>query len=117
MPLPADPVISSADVIAWSSLGAQVDAAALDDIVAAVDEFVRDIPAVILFVTKPDPVPDPFEWPRRYRVGARMLAARLYRRRNSAEGVATFSGEGVLYVRRNDPDIATLLRLNFETVS
>lgn len=116
MPLPVDPVVTSESVIAWSSLGSNVDAASLDDIVAAVDEFVRGIPAVVVFVTA-DPVPDPFPWPRRYVVGARMLAARLYRRRNSAEGVASFAAEGVLYVRRNDPDIVSLLRLNFETVA
>jgi hypothetical protein len=117
MPLPADPVVTAESVIAWSSLGSNVDTTSLIDIVAAVDEFVRGIPAVVVFVTLPDPVPDPFEWPRRYVVGARMLAARLYRRRNSAEGVASFASEGVLYVRRNDPDIVSLLRLNFETVS
>lgn len=116
MPLPADPVVTSESVIAWSSLGSNVDEASLADIVEAVDEFVRGIPAVVVFVSQ-DPAPDPFEWPRRYVVGARMLAARLYRRRNSAEGVASFASEGVLYVRRNDPDIVSLLRLNFETVA
>lgn len=116
MPLPTDPVVTAESVTAWSSLGVNVDAASLDDIVEAVDEFVRGIPAVNLFVAV-DPAPDPFPWPKRYVVGARMLAARLYRRRNSAEGVASFASEGVLYVRRNDPDIVSLLRLNFETVA
>jgi hypothetical protein len=42
-------------------------------------------------------------------LGARMLAARLYRRRSSPEGVATFTADGAAYVQRNDPDIAMLL--------
>jgi len=42
-------------------------------------------------------------------LGATMLAARLYRRRNSPEGVATFTADGAMYVQRNDPDVALLL--------
>lgn len=42
-------------------------------------------------------------------VGALMLAGRLYRRRQSLDGVATFTAEGAAYVQRNDPDIAMLL--------
>lgn len=42
-------------------------------------------------------------------LGATMLAARLYRRRNSPEGVATFTADGAVYVQRNDPDVAMLL--------
>jgi hypothetical protein len=41
--------------------------------------------------------------------GAKLLAARLDRRRNSPEGVATFTAEGAVYVQRNDPDIAMTL--------
>lgn len=48
--------------------------------------------------------------PEAQALGAKMLAARLYRRRSSPEGVATFTaGEGAVYVQRNDPDIALLL--------
>lgn len=43
--------------------------------------------------------------------GAVMLAARLYRRKNSPAGVETFGAEGAVYVQRNDPDIAQLLQL------
>jgi hypothetical protein len=42
-------------------------------------------------------------------LGAKLLGARLYRRRNSPEGVATFAAEGAVYVQRNDPDIAMTL--------
>lgn len=43
--------------------------------------------------------------------GANMLGARLFRRKNSPSGVETFAGDGVVYVQRNDPDIAQLLAL------
>lgn len=44
-------------------------------------------------------------------LGATMLVARLHRRRNTPDGVAAFGTEGPLYVQRNDPDVALLLRL------
>lgn len=49
----------------------------------------------------------------RFRQGAVMLAARLYRRRFSPGGLEGYSsGDGGLaYVQRNDPDIAQLLGL------
>lgn len=51
------------------------------------------------------------DWPADIAEGALMLGARLYRRRNSASGVEAFGAEGILYVRRSDPDIAMLLEL------
>jgi len=44
-------------------------------------------------------------------LGATMLAARLWRRRNSPEGVAGFATDSPVYVQRNDPDIGMLLGL------
>lgn len=43
--------------------------------------------------------------------GAVMLAARLWRRRNTPDGVVAFGGDAALYVQRNDPDVAMLLSL------
>ena len=43
--------------------------------------------------------------------GATMLAARLYRRKDTPDGVATFGAEGAFYVSRNDPDVSMLLQL------
>lgn len=43
--------------------------------------------------------------------GANMLAARLYRRKDSPAGVAAFGDMGPVYVQRNDPDISMLLGL------
>jgi hypothetical protein len=50
-------------------------------------------------------------WPEDLELGATMLAARLWRRRHSVDGVATFTAEGAAYVQRNDPDVALLLGL------
>jgi hypothetical protein len=50
-------------------------------------------------------------WGSDYVVGAVMLAGRIYTRRNSPAGVATFGTEGAVYVQRNDPDVAMLLGL------
>lgn len=51
------------------------------------------------------------QWPPRVIRGATMLAARLFRRRNSPAGVEAFTSEGAIYVQRNDPDVAMLLQL------
>ena len=51
------------------------------------------------------------EWPEAVEYGATLLGARLYRRRNSPAGVETFGQLGAVYVMRNDPDVAMLLKL------
>lgn len=50
-------------------------------------------------------------WPPNIKLGAKMLAARLYRRRNSPAGVESLGELGPVYVSRNDPDLAQLLRI------
>jgi hypothetical protein len=47
--------------------------------------------------------------PARLERGAVQLAARLWRRRNSPEGVAALGADGAVYVQRTDPDVAMLL--------
>jgi hypothetical protein len=71
---------------------------------------VANTPALALPVW-PVPPPDPDTWPADVQLGTVMLAARTYRRRNSAGGVESF-GDSVLFVARFDPDIERLLRLN-----
>lgn len=109
MPLPESPVTTRDVVKDWLRIGTTNDDADLVDIVDAVDEFVRGLTSVerIAASLAADGV-----WPARYRLGAKLLAGRLLRRKNSPEGVATFIGEGVAYVRRVDPDVASLMRLN-----
>lgn len=52
------------------------------------------------------------EWPAGVKLGAVMLAARLYRRRNSVNGVESFSDMGTSYVSRYDTDLDRQLRIN-----
>lgn len=54
-------------------------------------------------------------WPLRWVEGCNMLAARIYNRRNSPAGVATFGAEGAVYVSRNDPDVAMMLAIGSYT--
>lgn len=51
------------------------------------------------------------EWPADIAHGATMLAARLHKRKGSADGLAAFGDMGAVYVSRNDPDVALLLEL------
>jgi hypothetical protein len=102
-PAPLVGPTSAADVAAWMTRDAG-DAAAvekLEPVARAVNKLVR---------RWLDPRPDG-SWDDDHTFGATMLAARLYRRRNSPEGVATFTSEGAVYVQRNDPDVAMLLEL------
>ncbi len=48
-------------------------------------------------------------WDESTRLGAVMLTARLYRRRNSPNGVESLTEMGASYVSRYDSDIARLL--------
>lgn len=50
-------------------------------------------------------------WPDHWVQGGLMLAARVYRRRNSPAGVESFGELGGVYIQRNDPDVAQLLEL------
>jgi hypothetical protein len=109
MTLPAAQIVTPERLIDFGTLTALPDDEELVDLCAAVDEFVRGLPSVAVFVEPASPE----DWPHRYALGARMLAARLWKRRKSPEGIASFTGEGVVYVRRTDPDVAELLRLNF----
>ncbi len=109
MPLPNTPVTTRDVVKDWLRITTAADDTDLDDIVEAVDDFIRGLTSV----ERIEPtLTEGGMWPSRYRLGAKMLAGRLLRRRNSPEGVASFLGEGVAYVRRVDPDVSSLLRLN-----
>lgn len=76
----------------------------LEPVVAAVNAMVRELP-----VARRALLTDPAAWPAYVEHGAVMLAARVYRRRNSPAGVEAISADGAVYVMRNDPDIADML--------
>lgn len=80
------------------------DADRLAMIVAAVNSQVRSWRVSTAAV-------DQASWPERIQLGATMLAARIYRRKNSPAGVESFGSQGAVYVSRTDPDIAQLLGL------
>lgn len=80
-------------------------------IVDAVNSQVRSWP-VSLAAVDTDPAADPARpWPARITMGATLMVARLFRRKNSPAGVEAFGSEGAAYVMRSDPDIAQLLEL------
>lgn len=90
---------------AWLNIDDNIDDQALTLVVGAVNESIRSFPVA-------QPVRDASEWPVKIQLGAAMLAARLWRRRDTPAGVEAFGGLGVAYVRRNDPDVAQLLELD-----
>lgn len=86
-----------------------VDDDAIDRVVAAANQLVQELRIAAPFNTDPAPA----DWAAGARIveGATLLAARLFERRNSPNGVAAFGDGGVAYVQRNDPDVAQLLRI------
>lgn len=82
------------------------DDARLTPIVAAVNRVVRAWP-----VSAPAQEADDWDGCLDVVEGATMLAARLFRRKNSPAGVESFGSLGAAYVMRNDPDIGMLLQL------
>ena len=80
--------------------------------VDAVNAWVRSLPVASDSLTYGTPPP---AWPSYVKLGATMLATRLWRRKDSPSGVEAFTDAGAVYVSRNDPDVAQLLRLgNYE---
>jgi hypothetical protein len=87
------------------------ETARLEPIVAAVNDEVRRFPVVERAGLTVDSV-----WPAGIVLGASMLGARLFARKNSPAGVQSFADGAALYVQRNDPDIAQLLKLGRWTI-
>ena len=107
--LPAGGPATPGGVAAFLRLGptaSEDELARVDEVTTAVNALVRQWPvaAKALEVT-------PATWPAYVTEGATMLAGRLFRRRESPAGVAAFGELGPVYVMRNDPDVAMLLRL------
>lgn len=103
---PAGPA-TLAGVKAHPGVGSDVDDEALEVYVDAVNDLVRDMP---ISDSRRNAAEDA-TWQPRVILGATMLAARLWRRRDTVGGVEVFGDSGIAYVRRTDPDIADLLEL------
>lgn len=106
MTVPAAGPADRESVKALLRVGGTSDDQVIDQVVAAVNSMVRDLP-----VATPPSSTSWDAWPERVELGAVMLAARLFRRRDTPSGVQTFGDYGPVYVQRNDPDIAQLLQL------
>lgn len=76
--------------------------------VDAVNSWVRQLPVASDALTYGAAPP---AWPPYITTGAAMLAARLWRRKDSPSGVEAFTDGTAFYVQRNDPDVARLLKL------
>lgn len=106
MPLPTEGPTTPARVKAWAGVTADDKDAMIGNVVDAVNEVVRALP----IVADADRDTYPAEWPERVATGATMLAARVFRRRNSIDGVQPMA-DSVAYVSRTDPDVAQLLQI------
>lgn len=93
------------DVASWSGItviGSQ-EQIVLPLIVEAVNTYVDSLPHIDRDETG--------QWAATTRLGAIMLAARLYRRKNSPGGIESV-GDSMSYIARYDSDISRLLNID-----
>lgn len=85
--------------------------ALIDTYVGATNALVRGLPVADKANT--DPAPADWTGPdlAGIALGANQLAARLYRRKDSAEGVSAIGSASPVFVMRDDPDVAQLLQV------
>nr|DAL07354.1 MAG TPA: head to tail adaptor [Caudoviricetes sp.] len=91
-------IVSTEDVLHAMQLGER-ERLEVDDVVAAVNALIINYKG------------DRDDWPSHWKHGAKMLAMRIYRRRDSPGGVEALGELGPVYVSRNDPDLAQLLEI------
>lgn len=97
-------MITTAEVIAWSDLKTILtDDKHLMLIIPAVNHYVESLPDI-------DRLEDG-SWATTTRMGAVMLAARWYRRKNSPGGIES-AGDTTTYIARYDSDISRLLNID-----
>lgn len=96
---------STDQVKAWLRLTGTADDELISSSVAAVNAWVSRLQ----WVTDATD-PDTGSWPATAEQGATMLAARMYRRRNTPGGVEALT-DVVVYVPRRDSDVDQLLRV------
>ena len=98
-------MITAQAVIDWMGRPnlTEQDLAALEMVLAAVNEYVESLPSIDRDVVG--------GWAGTTALGAVMLAARIYRRKNSPGGIEAV-GDMTTYVSRYDSDIARLLNID-----
>lgn len=113
MPLPATGPSSRSAVKALLGI-ADADVSQddlVDRYVAAANALVRGLPVTDIANTDPAPADWTGEELAGIVLGADQLAARLYRRKDTTEGVAAVGASDPVYVLRDDPDLAQLLQV------
>ena len=80
-----------------------------DDLLASVCDAVNEYAATLPWVAQAA-ADTGGSWPKRAEQGAVMHAARVFRRRNTPAGVEAMN-DSVVYVARQDSDVAQLLRI------
>lgn len=83
----------------------------LPSVIEATNSFVYSLPDVDMTIQVVEGVQVEV-WAAHSRLAAKMFAARLYGRRNSANGIEAMTEMGTSYVARYDPDIARMLHLD-----
>jgi hypothetical protein len=96
--------LSTDDVRAWLKLEPGADETVLELAVAATNAWIL---ASVPYVANVDPAAP---WSPDVTLGATMLAARWYRRRNTPAGIEAFT-DNVVYLPRRDGDVDYLLHL------
>jgi hypothetical protein len=108
MAVPANGPATLAGVKAYLGITDDRSDTPLTSLVRAVNVLVRTWPCCV----KADGVADwTVEDVADLVLGANMLVARLWQRRNSPLGFEAIADQGAAYVSRNDPDVAMLLGL------
>lgn len=102
--------ITVPDVKAWLRITDSADDALILDVVDATNAWVAGTAYVAELPLGPNG--EPATWPADVTQGAVMLAARLYRRRNSPSGVEPFT-DGAVYLPRRDGDVDALLHMGY----
>lgn len=95
-------MITTAELASWLKVSSTDEY--MPVVVAAVNTYVDGLATITR-----DPAG---AWSETTHLGALMLASRLFRRRNSPNGIESFGDSGATYVSRYDSDIARLLNMD-----
>lgn len=106
--------VTAVDVIGYLGITQNLDN--VDDVVLAVNGYIESLPGVRdrYAATYPGIAwgVNPAVWSDQEELAGLMLASRLYRRRNSQNGVESSVGGATVYVSKYDSDIARLLQID-----
>lgn len=96
-------MITPDDVTAWSGLTLPVGDGPMTMVTAAINHYVDSLPSIDCDASG--------AWAATTKLGAIMLAARVYRRKNSPGGIEAV-GDSMSYIARYDSDISRLLNID-----